>query len=313
MRESPESWQPLALDPDADCLNLQPLLGDSPAFSAMRVLLGKFALPETSVLIRGESGTGKALMACTLHQASPRRGKPFVVLTCGTVPADTLQAQLLRSFEVAEGGTLLFKDIDALALEAQASLLRILHDKSIQRTGSGQPVAVNVRVLATSAADLVAAVIQGRLRKDLYYRLNVLELVVPPLRERRDDLVLLARHFLQCDQPGAKRRPCTLSEGALAAMAQYAWPGNVRELASRVRRGWVVAEGLRIEAHDLGLEASLQASGAIDTLEVYKDRAEREALRDVLYRHGHNLSRAAKVLGVSRPTFYRLLHKHGLR
>ena len=276
---------------------------------SVRALLGKFALVDTPVLIRGESGTGKTLLAQALHQASPRHDRPFRVVRCGTVPAQHTQARLSGCFEAAEGGTLLFKDIDELALEAQACLMRVLYDTPLGQ----RPLPVHVRVLATCGADVVAAVVQGRLRKELFYRLNVLELVAPPLRDQREDLALLAEHFLQRDCHELNRRAHTFSESALTAMARYEWPGNVRELTARVRRGLVVATGRRIEARDLGLEASLQASEALDTLQVYKDRAEREALQDVLYRHGHNLSQAAAVLAVSRPTFYRLLHKHGLR
>lgn len=328
MHALPEPRQPRMVDPYADCLKYERLVGDSQTLRDLRTLLGKFALAESPILIRGESGTGKALVARTLHRESLRHDKPFVVVQCGALEVHRIHAELfgheqstspatpphpLGCFEAAEGGTLFLQDIDELPLEAQASVLRVMHEKHIERVGSSQPQAVNVRVMAASDTDMVAAIAQGRLRKDLYYRLNVLELFTPPLRELPDDLALLANHFLQCFSHETSRRPYMFSEGALAAMAHYVWPGNVRELASRVRRGLVVAEGYRIEAHDLGLETSVQASEAIDTLEAYKDRAERQALRDVLYRHGNNLSRAAKVLGVSRPTFYRLLHKHHIR
>lgn len=328
MHALPEPRQPRMVDPYADCLKYERLVGDSQTLRDLRTLLGKFALAESPILIRGESGTGKALVARTLHRESLRHDKPFVVVQCGALELHRIHAELFGHeqsgspdappptpgcFEAAEGGMLFLQDIDKLPLEAQVSVLRVLLDKQIARVGSHQPIAVNVRVLAASEADLVVAIAQGRLRKDLYYRLNVLEIVTPPLRELQDDLALLANHFLQCFSHATSRQPYTFSEGAWAAMAHYAWPGNVRELSSRVRRGLAVSERHRIEAHDLGLETSRRASEPIDTLEAYKGRAERQALRDVLYRHGNNLSRAAKVLGISRPTFYRLLHKHHMR
>ena len=192
------------------------------------------------------------------------------------------------------------------------SLLRFLQEKHIERVGGSQPIPVDVRVLAATHVDLEKAIELGRFREDLYYRLNVLQVVTAPLRDRHGDLPMLANHFAHFYSLETGRRPRSFSEHALAAMGQHDWPGNVRELANRVRRGLVLAEGRQIEAQDLGLQAQGQQQ-PLGTLEEYKHRAERQALCDVLDRHSDNLSVAAKVLGVSRPTFYRLLHKHQIR
>ncbi|NNA05759.1 sigma-54-dependent Fis family transcriptional regulator [Pseudomonas lundensis] len=304
------------------------LLGESRAIRDLRKLLGKLAPTESPVLIRGESGTGKELVARTLHRQSQRHARPFVAINCGAIPEHLIQSELfghekgaftgahqrkVGRIEAAHGGTLFLDEIGDLPLELQANLLRFLQEKHIERVGGSQPIPVDVRVLAATHVDLEAAIINGRFREDLYYRLNVLQVFTAPLRERHGDMAMLANHFARFYSQETGRRPRTFSEQALVAMGNHDWPGNVRELANRVRRGLVLAEGRQIEPGDLGLETRQAPSLAMGTLEDYKDRAERQALCDVLQRHSNNLSLAAKVLGVSRPTFYRLLHKHQIR
>ena len=304
------------------------LLGESRAIRDLRKLLGKLAPTESPVLIRGESGTGKELVARTLHRQSQRHARPFVAINCGAIPEHLIQSELfghekgaftgahqrkVGRIEAAHGGTLFLDEIGDLPLELQANLLRFLQEKHIERVGGSQPIPVDVRVLAATHVDLEAAIINGRFREDLYYRLNVLQVFTAPLRERHGDMAMLANHFARFYSQETGRRPRTFSEQALVAMGNHDWPGNVRELANRVRRGLVLAEGRQIESCDLGLETRQAPSLAMGTLEDYKDRAERQALCDVLQRHSNNLSLAAKVLGVSRPTFYRLLHKHQIR
>ncbi|MBP5095078.1 sigma-54 dependent transcriptional regulator [Pseudomonas protegens] len=304
------------------------LLGDSRPIRDLRKLLGKLAPTESPVLIRGESGTGKELVARTLHRQSQRHDKPFVAINCGAIPEHLIQSELfghekgaftgahqrkVGRIEAAHGGTLFLDEIGDLPLELQANLLRFLQEKHIERVGGSQPIPVDVRVLAATHVDLEAAITSGRFREDLYYRLNVLQVITAPLRERHGDLGMLASHFAHFYSQETGRRPRSFSEDALVAMGKHDWPGNVRELANRVRRGLVLAEGRQIQASDLGL-LSLQAQDLpMGTLEDYKHRAERQALCDVLNRHSDNLSVAARVLGVSRPTFYRLLHKHQIR
>jgi DNA-binding NtrC family response regulator len=304
------------------------LLGDSKPVRELRKLLSKLAPTESPVLIRGESGTGKELVARTLHRQSQRHSKPFVAINCGAIPEHLIQSELfghekgaftgahqrkVGRIEAANGGTLFLDEIGDLPLELQANLLRFLQEKHIERVGGSQPIPVDVRVLAATHVDLEAAIEKKRFREDLYYRLNVLQVVTVPLRERHGDLSMLANHFSHFYSHETGRRPRSFSEDALIAMGKHDWPGNVRELANRVRRGLVLAEGRQIEARDLGLISQQSLATPMGTLEDYKTRAERQALCDVLNRHSDNLSVAAKVLGVSRPTFYRLLHKHQIR
>ncbi|MHA6130262.1 sigma-54 dependent transcriptional regulator [Pseudomonas fluorescens group sp. PF-1] len=304
------------------------LLGDSKPIRELRKLLSKLAPTESPVLIRGESGTGKELVARTLHRQSLRHNKPFVAINCGAIPEHLIQSELfghekgaftgahqrkVGRIEAANGGTLFLDEIGDLPLELQANLLRFLQEKHIERVGGSQPIPVDVRVLAATHVDLEAAIEKKRFREDLYYRLNVLQVSTAPLRERNGDLSMLANHFSHFYSHETGRRPRSFSEDALIAMGKHDWPGNVRELANRVRRGLVLAEGRQIEARDLGLISHQTGSAPMGTLEDYKHRAERQALCDVLNRHSDNLSIAAKVLGISRPTFYRLLHKHQIR
>jgi DNA-binding NtrC family response regulator len=304
------------------------LLGDSKPIRELRKLLSKLAPTESPVLIRGESGTGKELVARTLHRQSQRHSKPFVAINCGAIPEHLIQSELfghekgaftgahqrkVGRIEAANGGTLFLDEIGDLPLELQANLLRFLQEKHIERVGGSQPIPVDVRVLAATHVDLEAAIEKKRFREDLYYRLNVLQVATAPLRERNGDLSMLANHFSHFYSHETGRRPRSFSEDALIAMGKHDWPGNVRELANRVRRGLVLAEGRQIEARDLGLISQQAIAAPMGTLENYKHRAERQALCDVLNRHSDNLSIAAKVLGISRPTFYRLLHKHQIR
>ena len=302
------------------------MLGESRPIRELRRLLTKLAPTESPVLIRGETGTGKELVARTLHMQSQRRLQPFVSINCGAIAENQLQAELFGHeiegpngglqrkpgrIEAANGGTLFLDEIGDLPLDVQANLLRFLQDRHVD-TGV-ERIAVDVRILAATHVDLEAAIRKKRFREDLYYRLNVLQVGTAPLRERHGDLALLANHFAHFYSQETGRRPRNFSQDALVAMGKHDWPGNVRELENRVRRGLVLAEGRQIEAFDLGLLGEEEISSSMGTLDEYKSRAERQALCDVLTRHSDNLSVAAKVLGISRPTFYRLLHKHQIR
>ena len=304
------------------------LLGTSRNIRDLRRLLAKLAPTDAPVLIRGESGTGKELVAHTLHRLSRRAHEAFVVVNCGAIPEHLIQSELfghekgsftgahqrkLGRIELADGGTLFLDEIGDLPLELQANLLRFLQEMQIERVGNHRPITVNVRVLAATHIDLEDAVRRGRFREDLYYRLNVLQVQTTPLRERVADIACLADHFSQRYAVEIGRRPRNFSTHARNAMLEHAWPGNVRELANRVRRGMVLAEGKQIEASDLGLVDGLARHSPLDTLDDYINRAEQQALNDALVRYADNMSRAAQALGVSRPTFYRLLHKHQMR
>lgn len=302
------------------------MLGESRPIRELRRLLTKLAPTESPVLIRGETGTGKELIARTLHMQSQRRLQPFVSINCGAIAEHQLQAELFGyetdglngspkrkpgRIEAANGGTLFLDEIGDLPLDVQANLLRFLQERHID--SGAERISVDVRILAATHVDLEAAIRKKRFREDLYYRLNVLQVGTAPLRERHGDLALLANHFAHFYSQETGRRPRNFSQDALVAMGKHDWPGNVRELENRVRRGLVLAEGRQIEAFDLGLLGEEEISSSMGTLDEYKSRAERQALCDVLTRHSDNLSVAAKVLGISRPTFYRLLHKHQIR
>ncbi|BAP45046.1 sigma-54 dependent transcriptional regulator [Pseudomonas sp. 21LCFQ02] len=306
----------------------QEMLGESRPIRELRRLLGKLAPTDSPVLVRGERGTGKELVARTLHNQSQRRNQPFVAVHCGAIAEHLVHAELfghekgafngaqerkIGKIESANGGTLFLDEIGDLPLEAQGQLLRFLQDRQIERIGASEPVAVDVRVIAATHVDLEAAIRKKRFREDLYYRLNVLQVGTAPLRERHGDLAMLANYFAHFYSQETGRRARNFSQDALIAMGKHDWPGNVRELANRVRRGLVLAEGRQVEASDLGLLGEEEISSTMGTLDDYKSRAERQALCDVLTRHSDNLSVAAKVLGISRPTFYRLLHKHQIR
>ncbi|MGH8433650.1 MAG: sigma 54-interacting transcriptional regulator [Pseudomonas sp.] len=304
------------------------LLGNSRRMKELRKLLTKLGPVALPVLIRGETGTGKELVARTLHAHSRRPSGPFVVLDCASVPEQLLQSELfgheegaftaglrrkVGSIESADGGTLFLDEVGSLSLRLQGSLLRFLQEMQSVRVGTNQVYPVNVRLLAASALDLENAVRQKRFLEELYYQLNVLHVQTSPLRERRTDIPFLADHLAKLYSVEIGRRLRHFSETALEAMIKHPWPGNVRELSNRVRRALVLAEGRQIELVDLGLEKEQNMDAAIGTLNEYIFRAERLALNDVLTRYSSNMSEAARVLGISRPTFYRLLHKHQIR
>jgi DNA-binding NtrC family response regulator len=306
-------------------LPLQELLGGSRSIRELRRLLERIGPTDAPVLIRGESGTGKELVAGMLHRLSRRRDRAFVAVNCGAIPEHLIQSEMfghekgaftgahqrkIGRIEAADGGTLFLDEIGDLPLELQANLLRFLQEMKIERVGSNAPIPVDVRVLAATHIDLEQAVVQRRFREDLYYRLNVLQVQTTSLRERPVDIHCLAEHFARRYAQESGRRPRQFSEASLLAMLQHSWPGNVRELTNRVRRG-LLAEGRRIEPGDLGLTVVERSMVALPTLEQYKLQAEQQALREVLGRHANNLTLAARTLGISRPTFYRLLHKHG--
>lgn len=314
--------------PELECAE-HALLGQSSPVRELRKLLSKFAPTDSPVLILGESGTGKELVARTLHHQSRRAGQPFVAINCGAIPEHLIQSELfghekgaftgahqrkIGRIEAADGGTLFLDEVGDLPLELQANLLRFLQEKHIERVGGEHPVPVNVRVLSATHKHLESAIQTGTFREDLYYRLNVLQVYTAPLRERLLDLPLLANYFARRYSCETGRRPRRFSEAALQAMVEHTWPGNVRELTNRVRRGLVLAEGRQIEAADMGLARDAQQClPQLPTLEEYKLRAEQQALEDALSRYSQNLSQAARALGVSRPTFYRLLHKHQIK
>jgi DNA-binding NtrC family response regulator len=302
------------------------LVGRSDAMLRLRSQVARVAGVDAPVLISGESGSGKELTAQAIHALSERAAHPFVPINCGAIAPTLIRSELVGNergaftgatrgkaglIESADGGTLFLDEIGDLPKDLQANLLRFLQEKTICRLGSTRSVAVDVRVVAASHVQLQRAVAEGQFREDLYYRLAVLPVAVPPLRERRDDVVALAEHVFRLYADERTPRLTGFSSRAVAAMLDHDWPGNVRELINRVRRALVMADGRLVTPQDLGLELDtpMPTQAALDDV---RARTERLALRECLLRTGQNVSRAARDLGVSRTTMYRLLSKHGM-
>jgi DNA-binding NtrC family response regulator len=303
-----------------------PLIGSCDAITRLRAQVSRVAKVAAPVLIWGESGSGKELTAQAIHAQSGRAG-PFVPINCGAIAPSLIHSELFGYergaftgatrgkaglIESADGGTLFLDEIGDLPRDLQANLLRFLQEKTICRLGSTRAIRVDVRVIAASHVQLQQAVASGAFREDLYYRLAVLPVTVPPLRERRDDLVTLAEHFFHMYASEKSPRLKGFSNRAIEAILDHDWPGNVRELINRVRRALVMSDGRLIMPDDLGLTRGI-AMPTPAALDDTRMRSERRALRECLDRSGHNVSRAARDLGVSRTTMYRLLSKHGMR
>ena len=304
-----------------------PLIGGCDAIARLRAQVSRVAKVAAPVLIWGESGSGKELTAQAIHAQSDRAAGPFVPINCGAIAPSLIHSELFGYergaftgatrgkaglIESADGGTLFLDEIGDLPKDLQANLLRFLQEKTICRLGSTRNIRVDVRVIAASHVQLQQAVASGAFREDLYYRLAVLPVTVPPLRERRDDLVTLAEHFFHMYASEKSPRLKGFSNRAIEAILDHDWPGNVRELINRVRRALVMSDGRLIMPEDLGLTRGIMAP-APAALDDTRMRSERRALRECLDRSGHNVSRAARDLGVSRTTMYRLLSKHGMR
>jgi DNA-binding NtrC family response regulator len=302
------------------------LAGESDAMMRLRDQIKRVAAVTAPVLIWGESGSGKELTAQAIHAQSAHAAGPFIPINCGAIAPNLIHSELFGYergafsgatrgkaglIEAAHGGTLFLDEIGDLPQELQTNLLRFLQEKTISRLGSTRSIAVDVRVVAASHVNLQDAVAAGKFREDLYYRLAVLPLKVPALRERRDDLMVLAEHFFRRYANEKSARLQGFSQRAVQAILDHAWPGNVRELINRVRRALVMSDGRLITPDDLGLAAAGAAAGAAP-LDDARGRSERSALLESLERSGRNVSLAARELGVSRTTMYRLMHKHSL-
>jgi two-component system, NtrC family, response regulator GlrR len=315
-------------------LGLRHLVGESPSFLAAIEKIPLVARCDASVLISGETGTGKELVARAIHYLSPRARKPFLAINCGAIPTELVENELFgheRSaytgaftqqdgvVREAEGGTLLLDEVDSLPLLAQVKLLRFLQEKEFRPLGSNRVQKADVRVVATTNGDLEAAVREGRLRQDLYYRLNVIPLCMPPLRDRRQDIPHLARHFLR-KHAMRDQRPAALSPRALQALLDHDWPGNVRELEHVVERAVVLSqdEELIRELHIVLPRAAgrPEPEAAGGSFQQAKSRAvaefEATYVRDLLLTHQGNISRAARAADKNRRAFWELIRKHGI-
>ncbi|WP_426212411.1 sigma 54-interacting transcriptional regulator [Massilia sp. TWP1-3-3] len=302
------------------------ITGDSEAICRLRFQIERVAAVAAPVLICGESGSGKELVAKAIHDGSRLAEGPFVDVNCGAFPGNLIQSELFGYekgaftgavkerkglIESAQNGTIFLDEIAEMPMELQVNLLRFLQEKTIYRVGGTRSIKVNARIIAASHVDLQAAVAQGRFREDLYFRMNVLLLKVPPLRERKADLPVLVGEFFQMFSDEKNSQLKGVSNTAMDAIIAHTWPGNVRELMNRVRRAMVLAEGRMISAEDMGLCGTSPHKSNL-ALNESRAGAERHAIVTCLGRAGGNLSQAARELKISRMTLYRLIEKHGI-
>jgi len=300
------------------------MIASSPEMSRVLRNIEKMASTDVAVLLRGESGTGKELLARAVHKLSARAHEPFVPINCAAIPETLLKSELfgyekgaftgalkqtIGRIESADRGTLFLDEIGDVPLPMQVKLLRFLQDQVVERIGGRNPVQVDVRIVCATNQDLDLMMAEGRFREDLYYLLNEVTVQIPPLRERAGDAVTLASFFLSRFAAEYGRPVRGFSASALAALRDHPWPGNVRELENRVKRAVVMTDGPLLSAADLGLAATGEDTQSL-TIRDARARAEREVLQLALVQAGSNLSKAAKLLGISRPTLYDLMQQH---
>ncbi len=307
------------------------LYGQCPQMQTVFRTIRKVAASEVPVLILGESGTGKELVAKAVHNESRRRQGPFIPLNCGAIPENLLESELFGhergaftgaqnrvqgKVEYARDGTLFLDEIGELPLLLQVKLLRFLQDKKIQRLGGREDITVDARIIAATNADIVEGMAQGQFREDLYYRISVITITLPPLRDRGSDIALLANFFLHRFAEGQRKKVKGFSAAALDAMQEYEWPGNVRELENRIKRAALMSETPILEPHHLGLaEPDIPAEKFVFdglTLREARDRLEKSMVLDVMEKQEGNIMKTAEALGLSRPAVYALMKKHGL-
>jgi DNA-binding NtrC family response regulator len=302
------------------------LIAEAPSMKPVLDLVTRVGPSDANVLITGEHGTGKEVIAQTLYALSSRSGRPMVTVNAGGLPEGIFESELFghvkgaftdaRSdrvgrFELADGATLFLDEIANVPINLQAKFLRVLETGELQRVGSSRTMRVNVRVLSATNADLNAEVAAGRFRHDLLYRLNTIEIHLPPLRDRREDIPLLAAHFLRQYADRYRKSITAFEHPALQTMLAYPWPGNVRELDHAVERGILLAQGHQVRAADLGLRPAV-AEGSARVEEMSLEDVERMLIQKALARHDGNVSHAAKSLGLSRSGLYRRIQKFGL-
>jgi transcriptional regulator with PAS, ATPase and Fis domain len=300
------------------------VIGNSPPWLAVLKRAGQVAVTEATTCLQGESGTGKEVLARFIHRASPRTRGPFLAINCAALPETLLESELFGfergaftgaqqmkpgQMELAHGGVLFLDEITEMPLAAQAKLLRVLQEREFLRLGGMRPIKMDVRVIAATNQDLFSAVAHGRFRQDLYYRINVFDIRLPPLRERDQDILLLATSFLE---ELARTNGCPsvqLTPGAEAALLAYRWPGNVRELRNAIERASIVCEGPFIDAEHLSLavKEEMPPLAATDLRGL-----EQQAITRALREGGGNKARAARQLGISRTQLYSRLRKYGL-
>jgi two-component system, NtrC family, response regulator GlrR len=312
-------------------LGLSQLIGESPAFLAAVSKIPTIARCEANVLISGETGTGKEVCARAIHYLSSRSSQPFIAVNCGAIPAELIENELFGHergaytdaavakpglIQEAEGGTLFLDEIDCLSLAAQVKLLRFLQEKEYRPLGATKTKTASVRIITATNANLADAVHQGTLRQDLYYRINILPLVLPPLRDRPEDVVPLAQHFLAKFAAEFAKPVADYSPEVLRMLRAYSWPGNIRELEHTIERAVALTDDLTLSEADVGLFTENPPPPPLESFQIAKDRAviqfEHAYLTEVLLAHAGNITQAAQAAGKNRRAFWQLLHKHGL-
>ena len=308
------------------------IIGQCRAMRQVYSLIDKVAETDAPVLITGESGTGKELVAKAIHEKSARKTKPMVSINCGAIPENLLESELFGhekgaftgasqtvkgKVEYADGGTLFLDEIGDLPLALQVKLLRFLQEMVIQRVGGRKDISVDVRIIAATNVDIEQAMREGRFREDLYYRIGVVNIMLPSLKDRNDDILLLANYFLKRMAEQSNSTVTRFNDEAADYMMGYDWPGNIRELENKVKRAVIMASGTEIMPDDLGfgqVDALRRKSTSKESLTLKEARSllEREMVEDALERHERNIVQAATSIGVSRPTFYDLMKKHGI-
>ncbi len=305
--------------------SFEDIIGESVEMQAVYALVQKVSSTNASVLIIGESGTGKELVANAIHRRSGRKGGPFITINCGAIPENLLESELFGHekgaftgahmqrpgrIEMAQGGTLFLDEIGELSAALQVKLLRFLQERRIERVGGRSLISVDTRVIAATNIDLRKAMAEGAFREDLYYRLGVVLIPLPPLRERRGDIQLLAKAFLQRHE-SAQGRPLVFTPQSTMAMESHSWPGNVRELENRIQRAAIMAENGRITPKDLALVSS-SSDYEGQSLGKAREAVERRMIEGALARNKGNLTQAAAQLKISRPSLYELIEKLGI-
>ena len=314
------------------------MVGGSRALGQVRDLIAKVGPTAARVLITGENGTGKELVARALHDASPRKGNPFVEVNCAAIPAELIESELFGhvkgsftgaiadragKFEQANGGTLFLDEVGDMSLPAQAKVLRVLQEGLVTRIGGSESVSVDVRVIAATNKDLTAEIAEARFREDLLYRLNVVEIEVPPLRQRLEDVDALVAHFVSQLSASAGVPKKELDDDALAVLKRRSWPGNIRELRNAVERALILAPGKTVTAADidrfLPAPGGGRGSGALGDLvhgarsfDEFKQDSERAFLEAKLKEHGWNVSETARALDMPRSNLYKKIERFGL-
>ena len=305
--------------------NRPTLIAESVAMRPVLDLIARVGPADANVLLTGENGTGKGTVAQSLHAVSGRAGRALVTVNAGGLSEGLFESELfghvkgaftdaksdrVGRFELAEGGTLFLDEIANISLNLQAKLLRVLETGEFERVGSSRTRRANVRIISATNADLNAEVAAGRFRQDLLFRLNTIEIPMPPLRDRREDIPLLARHFLAQHAQRYRKRLNGFDTAAMQLLLDHAWPGNVRELDHAVERAVLMAQGDQVQGRDLGLRATRDATARIEDMSL--EEVEGFLIKKALARYDGNVSQAAKALGLSRSALYRRLQRFGL-